>query len=108
MGLTYSSYTSILQVNLVSRRSCSKDWGARVLAGQVCAVGAEQGAAVCEGGSGGPILTKNDGVWEQGGVVSSGSAICGDPKPAFFTIITQPIKKWIEANMVDKLLKRPS
>ena len=74
----------------------------------MCAAGAEEGAAVCEGDSGGPLLTKNAGVWEQRAVVSSGSSICGDSKPTFFTVISEQVLDWIVGNMEDTLLKRPT
>lgn len=97
-----------VQVDIVSRQSCGQSWGVEVLPSQVCARGEWEGAAVCEGDSGGPLVSKKSGVWEQGAVVSSGSIICGDPKPSFFTIINQDILNWIKANMEDTLLKRPS
>ena len=73
----------------------------------MCAAGTEEGSAVCQGGSGGPLVTRNRGVWEQGAVVSSGSSICGDTKPTFFTLIKQQIYDWIVDNMDGKMPRRP-
>jgi len=97
-----------VQVKLTSRRSCSTLWDIPVLLTQVCAAGAEAGASVCEGDSGGPLVTRRGGVWEQGAIVSSGSSICGDTKPTFFTLINQEIFKWIAANVDGKLPGRPT
>ena len=72
---------------------------------QVCASRTDDGAAVCEGDSGGPLITRNKGVWEQGAVVSSGSSICGDTKPTLFTLISHRILDWIVDNL--DLLRRP-
>ena len=98
----------MLQVSLVTKKDCRDAWSVPVLTSQVCAAG-DGGAAVCEGDSGGPLLALSEGgVWEQGAVVSSGSSICGDPKPSFFTLINKEILDWIKNNMSDKLSKRPS
>ena len=67
----------------------------------------ERGAAVCQGDSGGPLLTRSRGVWEQGAVVSSGSSICGDPLPTFFTLINQEIYNWIVENIDGEMPTRP-
>ena len=63
---------------------------------------------MCQGDSGGPLVTKTGGVWELGAVVSSGSSVCGDPRPTFFTPINQQIFNWIVKNMTDDLPKRAS
>ena len=57
--------------------------------------------------SGGPLVTNRGGVWEQGAVVSSGSSVCGDSKPTFFTLINKEIFNWIVENVDGKLTKRP-
>jgi len=98
-----------VQVSLVNKRSCGEAWGVPVLTSQVCAAGLVDGGAVCQGDSGGPLLALHEGgVWEQGAVVSSGSSICGDSKPSFFTLINQEIFDWIKINMEDQLSRRPS
>ena len=95
-------------MDIISRRDCSAEWGVEVLSIQVCAAGTEDGAAVCEGDSGGPLLTRSGGVWEQGAVVSSGSSICGDTKPTFFTFINQEVLDWIVDNLEGDLPSRPN
>ena len=94
-------------MNITSRRDCGDEWGVEVLSSQVCAAGTGRGSAVCQGDSGGPLLTRNSGVWEQGAVVSSGSSICGDPKPTFFTLINEEIYAWIVNNMDGEMPTRP-
>ena len=96
-----------MQVDLTSRSDCETAWEVEVLSSQVCATGTGRGSAVCQGDSGGPLLTRNSGVWEQGAVVSSGSSICGDPKPTFFTLINQEIYAWIVNNMDGEMPTRP-
>ena len=96
-----------MQFDMTSRSDCQAAWGVEVLSSQVCAAGTEDGSAVCEGDSGGPLLTWSGGVWEQGAVVSSGSSICGDPKPTFFTLINQEIYAWIVNNMDGEIPTRP-
>ena len=52
------------------------------------------------------MVTKNGDVWEQVALVSSGSSICGDPKPTFYTLITQQVYNWIVTNMDGQMNRR--
>ena len=85
---------------------CGSIWETKVPASQVCAVGERDGMSVCQGDSGGPLLTRVNGVWEQGGVVSSGDFICGNPNPTFFTVIDETVYQWIKENLRGSLPKR--
>eukprot|EP00092_Neocalanus_flemingeri_P039147 GFUD01042609.1.p1 GENE.GFUD01042609.1~~GFUD01042609.1.p1 ORF type:complete len:421 (-),score=118.86 GFUD01042609.1:56-1318(-) len=96
-----------VQVDITSRSDCSSQWNTTVLQSQVCAAGAEDGAAVCQGDSGGPLMTKREGVWELGAVVSGGASICGSRRPTFFTLINQEIFDWIVNNIDGNLPKKP-
>ena len=91
----------------MSREECGGVWGVDIHPSQVCAAGAELGGGVCQGDSGGPLVTKTGGVWEVGAVVSSGSSVCGDNRPTFFTLINNQVYNWIVKNMEDDLPKRP-
>ena len=97
-----------MQVELVGRAECGALWFVDVHPSQVCAAGGEGGGGVCQGDSGGPLVTKTGGVWEVGAVVSSGSSVCGNTRPTFFTLINKQIHNWIVKNMEDDLPKRPS
>ena len=59
----------------MSSVDCGNAWDFELLDSQICAKGYEEGVAVCEGDSGGPLLTTNQGGdWVQWAVVSGGSS----------------------------------
>ena len=55
----------------------------------------------CNGDSGGPLVFRygTDEPWEQVGVVSSGSSVCGVGEPAVYTKV-EAYLPWIESKLV--------
>jgi len=96
-----------VQVDITSRKSCGEQWNIAVPPSQVCATGSQDGSSICEGDSGGPLITRRDGVWEQAAIVSSGSSVCGGSKPSFFTLINRNVLDWVAANVDSKLPNSP-
>ena len=62
--------------------------------------GGEVGQDSCKGDSGGPLMARRDELspWQQVGVVSGGTFICGIGAPAIFTRVTQ-YSQWIRDNL---------
>ena len=85
-----------VEVGLVGREECEEVWGQELLDSQQCANGKQYKTSVCEGDSGGPMVARRAGVFEQVAVVTAGDFKCGDAKPTFFTWITPKILQWIK------------
>ena len=70
----------------------------------MCA-GAKKGKDSCGGDSGGPLVCRQkDGSWTQVGLVSWGSAECGEKgKPGVYTWVANYID-WID-NIIDQYVK---
>jgi secreted trypsin-like serine protease len=82
------------QVNIpiISNSACSMYWGGAINQNNICA-GLADGKDSCSGDSGGPLVVDVSGTWTLVGIVSSGTAACGDA-PGIYTRVSQ-FTSWI-------------
>ncbi|XP_062388085.1 uncharacterized protein LOC134076815 [Sardina pilchardus] len=96
--VTFTDYISPeVEVPVLGKRQCDCFYGVRISItdNMICAGLRAGGKGPCKGDSGGPMVTKQDSVWVQSGVVSFG-IICDEP--AVFTRVSR-YESWINSHI---------
>lgn len=81
-----------VNIPVISNSDCSLYWGNGINQNNICA-GIADGKDSCSGDSGGPLVVDVSGTWTLVGIVSSGTAACGDA-PGIYTRVSQ-FTSWI-------------
>ena len=84
-----------------------------LLPSHICVTSGEVGKSSCMGDSGGPLVrsleTTSEEVWQLAGVVSFGTANCGNVDlPLGFTRIDGEVNTWLRDTIGDILPEYPS
>lgn len=81
-----------VNIPVISNSGCSMYWGNAINQNNICA-GLANGKDSCSGDSGGPLVVNVSGTWTLVGIVSSGTATCGDA-PGIYTRVSE-YRNWI-------------
>uniref|UniRef100_A0A3Q1ITP8 Peptidase S1 domain-containing protein n=1 Tax=Anabas testudineus TaxID=64144 RepID=A0A3Q1ITP8_ANATE len=88
-----------VQVPVVGNRECNCDYGVGTITdNMMCAGLAAGGRGPCKGDDGGPLVSKQNGRWIQGGVVSAGMNCTKASLPGIYTRVSQ-YQSWISSQI---------
>ncbi|XP_073688757.1 chymotrypsinogen A-like [Garra rufa] len=92
-----------VEIPIVNNNVCNKTYKGAITSNMLCAGLNEGGKDSCKGDSGGAMVSKNDSLWIQSGIVVSGHEVCGTPKfPGIYTRVSQ-YESWISSHISSDL-----
>ncbi len=99
----YNLPNELYEVSLpvISNTSCASWWGSQINQNNICA-GTGIGKDACSGDSGGPLAVNVSGTWKLAGIVSAGTAACGDA-PGIYTRVSQ-YYSWVNSYVFPQVL----
>ncbi|KAK7175097.1 hypothetical protein R3I93_002102 [Phoxinus phoxinus] len=87
-----------VQVPIVNNSVCDKAYGGKITSNMMCAGVNEGGKDSCQGDSGGPMVSKNDSLWIQSGIVSFGEGCALAKFPGVYARVSQ-YQSWISSQI---------
>ncbi|XP_071750355.2 transmembrane protease serine 9-like [Centroberyx gerrardi] len=87
-----------VDVPIVSNSQCNTNYGGGITENMICAGLSEGGKDSCQGDSGGPMVSKQDSLWIQSGVVSFGRGCAQADFPGVYARVSR-YQTWITSQV---------
>ncbi|XP_071368409.1 transmembrane protease serine 9-like [Centroberyx affinis] len=87
-----------VDVPIVSNSQCNSNYGGGITENMICAGLSEGGKDSCQGDSGGPMVSKQDSIWIQSGVVSFGRGCAQADFPGVYARVSR-YQTWITSQV---------
>ncbi|HEY5714980.1 MAG TPA: trypsin-like serine protease [Psychromonas sp.] len=101
----YPNILNYVEIPLMTDTMCSSVLGSNYTAEMICAGLQDGGKDSCQGDSGGPLVIKQDGSWQQIGIVSWGNGCAASGYPGVYTRLAL-YEEWV--NSVSKSIYFPN